>query len=224
MFELIKGIRSIVETCMEVKPGERVLIITDNEGGPMWVAQLAMSVISSMGAEVVLTVVNPWEVAGQEPPPAVAAAMKNVDAILYLSDKAGGLPHTDARKEATAAGAKYYSIFQIPVDDLKQGVSASDIQLIKERTESMAQRLTQANVARVTSPSGTDLTMSLTGREGLALHPKSHGVAGLPDYAEAAIAPVEGTAEGVIVADLAVSRDLFAAILERITRLSLSPG
>jgi len=203
MFELMKGIQSIVETCMEVKPGERVLIITDNEGGPMWTAQLAMNVVSSMGAEVVLTVINPWEVTGHEPPAALAAAMKSVNTILNISNK-GGLAHTTARNEATAAGVRYYSIFQIPVDDLKQGVSAKDIQLIKERTENMAQRLTQANAARVTSPLGTDLTMDLAGRESLAVHPMSRVFAILPDYAEAAIAPIEGSAEGVVVADLEV--------------------
>jgi len=34
MFELKEGIPSIVETCIGLKPGERVLIITDNEAEP----------------------------------------------------------------------------------------------------------------------------------------------------------------------------------------------
>ncbi len=203
MSELTNGIRSIVETCMEVKPEEHVLVITDNEGGPMWIGQLAMDIISSMGAEVVLTIITPREIGNPEPPASVAAAMKSVDAILFISDKQN-LAHTNARKEASAAGVRYYTIARVPVDDLKQGVSAADIQLIKERTERLAQRLTQANVARLTSPSGTSLTMSLTGREGIALNPKSRILSTLPDYAEAAVAPVEGTAEGIIVADLAV--------------------
>ena len=201
MFELINGIRSIVETCMRVEPEERILVISDNESGPMWVGQLAMNIIGSMGAEVVLTVINPRDILDPEPPAAVAAAMKSVNAVLNITDKAA-LVHTNARKEATADGVRFYTLSSIPLDDLKQGVTAADIQLIKERTETLAQRLTQANIARLTGPSGTDITMSLTGREGVAIHPVSD-LGSLPYYAEAAIPPVEGTAEGVIVVDIA---------------------
>ena len=202
MFELINGIRSIVETCMRIEPKERILVIADDEAGPMWAGQLAMNIIGSMGAEVVLTVITPRDILDPEPPAAVAAAMKSVNAVLNITDKAA-LVHTSARKEATAAGVRFYTLSSIPLDDLKQGVTATDIKLIKERTETLAQRLTQAKVARLTSPSGTDIAMSLTGREGVAIHPMSD-LGSLPYYAEAAIAPVEGTAEGVIVADLEV--------------------
>ncbi|MFC2059603.1 aminopeptidase [Chloroflexota bacterium] len=204
MFELMKGIRSIFEACMAVKPGEQWLVLADDDGRSMWIGQLVMNVISSMGSEAVLVIITPREIAEQEPPASVAAAMRSVDAVVRVSEKKA-LVHSDARKEATAAGVRYYSIMGgIPIEDLKQGVSAADIQLIKEKTESLAQRLTQASVARVTSQLGTNITLGLTGREGIALHPMSHVAAGLPYYAEAAIAPVEGTAEGIIVADLAV--------------------
>ncbi|MFC1929757.1 aminopeptidase [Chloroflexota bacterium] len=162
-----------------------------------------MNVISSMGAEVALTVVTPREIAGEEPTASVAAAMKKVDVILCITDKQG-LGHTDARKEASAAGARFYGIPQVPIDDLKRVLSFEDIRLVKERTENLAQRLTRASTAAVSNPSGTRITMSLAGREGLALHPMSKILAVLPDYAEAAIAPLEGTAEGTIVADLAI--------------------
>lgn len=205
MFELIKGIQSIVETCMDIKPEERVLVIADTDPGPTLTGQLFMSVFNTMGADAVLAVMTPREFNAQEPPAAVAAAMKSVDTILCISDRFV-LTHTDARKEATAIGVRYYNMRQIPIDDLKQGVSAEDIRLLKERTEGMAQVLTQADLARITTSSGTDITMSLAGRKGIALHPLgvlTRGVGGIPYYAEAAIAPVEGTAEGIIVFDLA---------------------
>jgi leucyl aminopeptidase (aminopeptidase T) len=204
MFELINGLRSIVENCMHVKPGESVLVVTDNGAEAMWIGQLTANVISSLGAEAIQTIIIPGDIADVEPPAAVAAAMKSVDALIFISDKleAG---HTDANQAARAAGVRCYVINNIPVDDLKKVVSPADLQLIKERTESLAARLAQANVARVTSPSGTSLTMGVTGRGALAAYPSSRGDMGvLPDYAEAATAPVEGTAEGIIVADLAV--------------------
>jgi leucyl aminopeptidase (aminopeptidase T) len=44
--------------------------------------------------------------------------------------------------------------------------------------------------------------MNLADREGVTISPLGPGFFTLPYYAEAAVAPVEGTAEGIIVADL----------------------
>ncbi|MFC1981654.1 aminopeptidase [Chloroflexota bacterium] len=204
MLELMNGIRSTLEACEAVKPGEKALVIAADDGKSMWIGYILMNAIKSMGAEAVLTIMaSQWNYE-EEPPAPVVAAMKSVDVFFHVTDKAT-VAHTIARKEANAAGIKYYGICQIPVDDLKEGVTTADMRLIKERTESLAQRLTQAKVARVTSPSGTDITMSLAGREALALNPMHSLFASLPYYAEAAIAPVEGTGEGIVVADLAVS-------------------
>ena len=203
MFELINGMRSILEACSVVKPKEKVLVLADNEGGPIWIGQIVMNLVNSMGAEAVLIIKNPEWNYENEPPAPVAAAMKAVNAFICISDKAT-VVHTNARKEATALGVRYCGICQIPLEDLKRGISAPDAQRIKARTETLAQRLTRADTARVTSPSGTDITFRLHGREALALHPLSM-VASLPYYAESAIAPVEGTAQGLIVADLAFS-------------------
>ena len=207
MDELMNGIRSILEASMAVKPKERVLVIADDESRSMSICQAIVAVANSMDAEPVLTVVPRQKHAraegAGEPPSAVGAAMKSVEVVFSVSERTNWV-HSNARKEATAAGARFYVIGQVPLDDLEQGVSAEDLRLIKERTEKVAQRLTEAKVARVTSPSGTNITMSLVGREGEAHHPLSRIVAGLPYYSEAAVSPVEGTAEGVIIADLAI--------------------
>jgi len=204
MLELTKGIQSILEAHKAIKPGEKVLVIADNEGKSIWIGQHIMDVANSMGAEVVLTIMNEVKIAGTEPPTAVAVAMKSVDAIFQVYER-GGLTHSNARKEATAAGARWYLLTDIPVEDLKQGVLIEDLELIKERTEKIAQMLSEAKVARVTTPAGTDITLGLTGRQGIALNPLSPLVAGIPRYAEAAIATVEGSAEGIVVADLTIA-------------------
>ena len=206
MFELMAGIRSTLEACKAVKPEERVLIYSDDDGNSVWMGQILMNVVNSMGAKAILTVMNPEHLGGGpgawEPPEAVAAAMRKVDAIFRVTDKTS-LTHSNARKEATAAGVRHYVLHPALADVLKRGISPADLTLIKEHTEDIVQRLTRANEARITTPLGTDITMTLKGREGVALHPMSL-VSSLPDYAEAAIAPVEGTAEGTIVADVAI--------------------
>jgi len=203
MFELAKGIQSILEACLSIKRNEKVLVIAYNEGRSMWVGYILMDVVNSMGGEATLTIMAQREIAGHEPPPSVAAAMKNVDTVIQVCDKAS-IAHTNARKEASAAGVRYAHFFEIPADDLKPGVSTADILLTKERTDRLSAAMTKANVARLTTPSGTDLTMNLADREGITISPLGPDLFTLPYYAETAIAPVEGSAEGVVVVDLAM--------------------
>lgn len=207
MIQLMNGIRSILEALKAVDRGERALIIANSEPRSAWLGQLFMNVINSMGAEAVLMEVvekRPLEGTGtSEPLAPVTAAMKKVNAIFHISDKSS-IVHTDAREEATAAGARLYDVRPDLADELRAGASPEALRLIQKRTEILAQRLTQASEARMTSPSGTSITMSLAGRDGLALSPMNRVVSSLHYYAEAAISPVEGTAQGTIVTDLAI--------------------
>ncbi len=199
--DLSRGAKLIVETCMGVKPGETILILSDNYARPMRIAEAVMEAAIAVGAEAVMAVFKPGTIGGTEPPKPVAAAMKAADASLYISDKVG-LAHTNARIEASAAGARYHTMIEISEDELARDISAADIMLLRDNTEKLAQRLTQAKSAKVTSAAGTCITMSLEGRKGNALHPLSGRlIAHVPDYGEAMIAPVEGTAEGLIVID-----------------------
>lgn len=203
MLELVKGARLIVETCARVKPGERVLVIADDKAFPMQMGTLVMDVANSIGAEAILTVMEPRQISGQEPPHAVAITIASVNAVIHITN-GQGMGHTNARMEATAAGIRWYSMIEVPEDYFKREITSADIEQIKERTERLAEKLTKAHHARVSTPAGTDITMSLEGRQGLALQPMFEVLGGLPDYAEAAIAPVEGTAEGTMVIDIGV--------------------
>jgi leucyl aminopeptidase (aminopeptidase T) len=204
MLDYMKGTQSILEACAGIKPAEKWLIVADNDGRSIWIGQMAMDIMTSKGVEVVLSIINPPELEiSEEPPKAIAEAMKSVNAVLRVAERNPHV-HTDARRDATAAGVRYYVMKEISLEDLKRGVSIEDIQLVKEKTEKLAQRLSTSKVARVTSLGGTDLTLRIDNRPGIGLNPTSPILSTLPDYAEAAIAPVEGTAEGVVVADLAI--------------------
>jgi leucyl aminopeptidase (aminopeptidase T) len=163
-----------------------------------------MNIAGSMGAKAIMTVFDPPEMPSQEPPLPLAAAMKNSNAIFRIVDGKGPLIHTKARSEATANGARYYMIGLFAFDKLKKGLSAVDLRQIEKRTSALSNLLGKATKATMTSPSGTKITMSLKGRGGIALHPLNAAVGHINYYAEAAISPVEGTANGIIVGDLAV--------------------
>ena len=84
---------------------------------------------------------------------------------------------------------------------------AADYQRIKTLSHKIATILNAGNEAHITTPAGTNLTMSLKGR---AAHPDTGmlqergSFSNLP-AGEAYIAPMEGTSNGVLVIDGAMS-------------------
>jgi leucyl aminopeptidase (aminopeptidase T) len=81
------------------------------------------------------------------------------------------------------------------------GPMAVDYRQVAAEAEAIARQLTDAREAWVRSPAGTDIRFSLAGRAGMAdtgLYLQRGEWGNLP-AGEAYIAPVEGTAEGVLV-------------------------
>jgi 2,5-dihydroxypyridine 5,6-dioxygenase len=201
MHEVVEGLKSIFIACDVIHPKDKVLVIADDDGKSMWLGYLCLGTIKAMGGEANLIVMDPPEQRAAEPSITVSAAMKTVNVCVRVSDKAP-LVHTTARKDASALGVRYCPL-EIPVEEIKMGASAKEVKLIKQRTEKLAKILGRSKTARITTPEGTDLTVSIAGRPPIPLHPLSPLVAGIPAYAEAAVAPIEGTAEGRIVVDIA---------------------
>jgi len=162
--------------------------------------------VNSLGAEASLLIIGERDVAGAEPPPPAAAAMLRADVVVAIPEK-WNMVHTDARAAATAAGVRFLNFSVTPEEMMRQPISIADYELIARKTERLAQLLTEANEARVTSLAGTDITMSLKGRRAMGAHPMSEPWTGMgiPGIGEATLAPVEGTAEGVAVIDIALA-------------------
>ena len=75
---LLDSARTAMETCLEIKQGEQVLIVTD----PVCriSAEAFYQAAQEKDAEPLLLLMEPRHVVGAEPPPAVAGIMKSVDA------------------------------------------------------------------------------------------------------------------------------------------------
>src|SRR5512141_2955277 len=99
---LLSAARIAVRDCMGTKPGERVLIVTDEPlrtiGYALWQAA------KELGSEVMIVEMLPRTTNGEEPPAEIAELMKKVDVVLCTTSKS--LTHTDSRRAASAAGAR----------------------------------------------------------------------------------------------------------------------
>lgn len=202
MFQLIKPLEIIAKHCVGISEGERVLILSDTYAVSVRLAHYLFNIALSMGADAVMMVMPPLQVSGQEPPDLVATAMKLSQAVIYVT-QGFGPGHSQARVEANQAGARVAHLVDITEEHLlNTNLTLEDLQVIEARTLKLADMLTSAKTAHVQSSFGTDLHLNLNGRTAIALHPMSRkGLYGVPDYAEAAIAPVEGSAQGFVVVD-----------------------
>ncbi len=206
MLEYISNFRVAAEAAWDIKPGEQVLIVADDTARPVLYGQAFREVMNSIGAEATLAIIQERVLAGQEPPVVVAAAMQLADVVVRIPEK-WNMVHTNARRAATDKGVRFFHVSCGPESLMKQPVSREDIYRIAETTEKLTRLLTEANVARVTSIAGTDITMSLAGRKALGMHPRGRpvGSSPIPGTGEATLPPVEGTAEGVVVVDISIA-------------------
>ncbi|MGH2405258.1 MAG: aminopeptidase [bacterium] len=193
------SIRTVVRICARVQPGELVCVAADTNTLP--IANAIVDAVKEMGAEPVMVTMSPRRAHGNEPPRVVAAAMKAADVVIQPVTYA--MTHTDATQEALRAGARVLVLRGITEDIMTHGAMLADYDEVDRVTRELARQMTDAKTVRVRTPSGTNLSMSVAGRGAVALTGRVGGpgtFAAMPD-GEAAISPVEGTAEGVLVVD-----------------------
>lgn len=198
-FLMMQGARKIVEVCAAVKPGERVLVAADSE--MMEIADVVAAAAHEIGAEVVVSVMPPRKMDGDEPPKVVAEAMKAADVVILPVSRS--ISHSEAVREAMATGTRIASLAAFTKDMMVRGGITADFHAIRPLCDHVARLLGEASEAVLTTPAGTNLRLSLEGRPGNS-HPcivdQPGTFTAIPNI-EANIAPVEGTGEGVIVFD-----------------------
>jgi 2,5-dihydroxypyridine 5,6-dioxygenase len=198
----LRGAKVILENCANVKKGEKLLIIADFETASS--AQLLTGVAYTMGAEVEMCVMIPRELDGQEPTGSVAAAMKKADVILMPVSKS--LSHTVAVREALTEGARVLSLTATSEELMASEAYRADFRKQRPMVEKVAHLFTEATEVTITNPAGTNLTLSAKGRKGNA-HAcvvDTRGQFSAAPNTEANFSPVEGTTEGIFVADASV--------------------
>ncbi len=191
----INGAKVIVKSCMDIKRGEKVLLIVQNDEKRRLAAKYLEAEVRKLDAIPMVIHVEDNEMKS-EPPKKVVEELMRSDVVLAVLnfDNIQIFAHTDARRHACENGAR---LGLAPV--LWPGVTHEDILKIRQRTEILAKIMENGKSAHITSTDGTDLTFSIEGRkcERLRASMWEKGEWGaVPLYAETALAPVEGTANG----------------------------
>jgi leucyl aminopeptidase (aminopeptidase T) len=196
--DLLSASTVAVRDCMGARQGERLLVVTDQPLRRIGYALRQASV--DLGLEVLLVEMLPRTSNGEEPPPEVAALMARMDVVLCPTSKS--LTHTDARRAASAAGARVATLPGVTEDIMVRCMNA-DYQRIAERTHRLCDLLAGTRVVRVQAPGGTDLTMPIEGRRPHASSGlfRERGQWGNLPTGEAYLAPLEGLSQGVLVVD-----------------------
>ncbi|WP_405079875.1 aminopeptidase [Paenibacillus chitinolyticus] len=195
---LIEVGKHVLQSCLGLQARESFLVVSDEDKRHL--AEPLYEAGKALGAEAVLMVMKDRYRPGEEPPAAVAAAMITSNAVVCITKQS--LTHTQARKNAAAAGARLATMPGITEDMFLHGAITADYAGVKRLTEQVTKLLTGAREVRI-EKGGYTLTFPVEGRDGvpstgLYLNPGESG--NLPS-GEAYIAPLEGTAEGQILID-----------------------
>ena len=187
-----------IRDCMGSKPKESILIITDEQKKKIGY-NLYQNALK-LGYESLYVEMKSREMHGEEPPKQIADLMKKFDVVLCPTAKS--LTHTNARREASALGARIATFPGITEEIMIRGLNA-DYKKIAALTNKLTKILDNVKTVRVTTSSGTDITMDVAGRKAISskglFHKKTES-GNLPT-GESFLAPVEGKSNGVFYVD-----------------------
>lgn len=187
-----------IRDCMGAQTNESVLIITDE-----FKKKIGYSLFQNakrLGHEALFVEMKSREMHGEEPPKQISELMKMFDLVLCPTAKS--LTHTNARRNASALGARIATFPGITEEIMIRGLNA-DYKRIAALTIKLQEILNDINSVRVTTAIGTDITMDISGRNALPSKGLFHkkGESGNLPTGEAYIAPLEGKSNGVFFVD-----------------------
>jgi leucyl aminopeptidase (aminopeptidase T) len=163
MSELERAVATVIDQCLGIRDGEEVVVVVDD--ATRAIGDALRDAAAQRGAEAVLTVMDPRPRDGAEPPAAVAGALK--ESNVFIAPTSRSLSHTRARKAASEAGARGATLPGV-TEDMLARLMACDFPTLQRRSRELAELLSNADEARFTCPRGSDFTMDLTGRTGVA--------------------------------------------------------
>jgi leucyl aminopeptidase (aminopeptidase T) len=163
MTDLEQAVSTVIRRCLGVQPGEDVVVVVDPESRT--IGEALRDEASAARADAVLMVMDERATHGTEPPAPVAAAMEAGD--VFIAPTTRSLSHTEARKRATAAGARGATMPGV-TEDMLARTMAVDFDVMAARSKAVAALFEDGTRAHLTCPRGTNLRLAIDGRAGIA--------------------------------------------------------
>lgn len=152
----ISGYKSswtILHTYLGLKQTETVLIVTDTLR--LRIAKSLYDTAREMDCDAIMMTMPPRSRHGEEPPRAVAEAMRSVDVVIAPTTMS--LTHTSARKQANDAGVRTASMPGVTERMMIEGGLTANPQDVMDHTRRLAETFKGASEIRITSEPGTDI-------------------------------------------------------------------
>jgi aminopeptidase len=199
MENLMKGARTVVTHCLNIKPYEKVSVITDTK--LLKIGEAIYTACREVNFDTILLVMEPTGRDGAEPPKVVAEAMKASDVV--IAPTLYSMTHTRARIEASKIGVRVVNMPNVSEFSFSTGGLTADYTDVKRLTDKMFLLVKHSHNIEVKSANGTDVKLSVDKQEwykdtGIIHKPKDKG--NLPG-GEVFVAPVENSVNGTIVFD-----------------------
>ncbi|MCF7800167.1 hypothetical protein K9M16_04170 [Candidatus Babeliales bacterium] len=194
-----KGAKILVQECGRVTKTDKVLIIVDDQ--TKLIGELLSEIALSITQNTKLIISKNVNQHGSEPEEEIAELMKHFDIIFGLTKSS--IAHTNARKDASAIGARYLSLPDYSFEQLSSPALEANFVRQAKIAYKIKKILDKGKIVNIKTDKGTDLDLLINGRianfcPGFCALP---GMLGSPPDIETNVAPVENKSNGVLVVD-----------------------
>ena len=205
--KMARSARTVIDTCMEVRRGENILIVCDPTTTE--IGQAIHDAASLRSDRVLLVVMPKGRHHGDEPPTPVANLMRQQQVV--IAPTRYSLTHTKAVRQALKDGSRVATMPGMTLEMFTEGGMSADFNIIKKNIGEMSNYLRRKRIINVKSESGTNVTFEVNWREwklddnGVCNRPRM--LTNLP-AGKIFTLPRESTMNGTIVIDGSWDSDL----------------
>ena len=205
--KMARSARTVIDTCMDVRRGENILIVCDPTTTE--IGQAIHDAASLRSDRVLLVVMPKGRHHGDEPPTPVANLMRQQQVV--IAPTRYSLTHTKAVRQALKDGSRVATMPGMTLEMFTEGGMSADFNIIKKNIGEMSNYLRRKRIINVKSESGTNVTFEVNWREwklddnGVCNRPRM--LTNLP-AGKIFTLPRESTMNGTIVIDGSWDSDL----------------